>query len=77
MLDQAREYLARVIPWPQAGEHGFVNIHWTFNPPTPRADGKPAWGGQACVTSAEATRAINYALGLPNTVGVYACMSMQ
>jgi hypothetical protein len=28
-LDQAREYLARVIPWPADGEPGYVSLVWT------------------------------------------------
>jgi hypothetical protein len=78
MLDQAREYLARVIPWPQAGEQGFVNIHWTFPPSKPRADGKPAWAGRAVVTMAEAVSALNMALKAgSDTLDIYACMSKQ
>lgn len=78
MLDQAREYLARVIPWPQAGERGFVNIHWTFPPKNPKPDGKPAWAGRAVTTMQEATNAISFALKEgSNTLDIYACMSMQ
>lgn len=78
MLDQAREYLARVIPWPQAGEQGFVNIHWTFPPKEPRPDGKPAWSGRAVRTMQEAVSALSYALKSgSNTLDIYACMSMQ
>lgn len=78
MLDQAREYLARVIPWPQAGEQGFVNIHWTFPPKKPRPDGKPAWHGRACVTMQEAVSALNLALKAgSDTLDIYACMSKQ
>lgn len=78
MLDQAREYLARVIPWPQAGEQGFVNIHWTFPPKTPRADGKPAWAGRAVVTMQEAVSALKMATKAnSDTLDIYACMSKQ
>lgn len=78
MLDQAREYLARVIPWPQAGEQGFVNIHWTFPPKQPRADGKPAWAGRAVTTMQEAVSALNMALKAgSDTLDIYACMSKQ
>jgi hypothetical protein len=77
-LDQAREYLARVIPWPQPGEHGFVNIHWTFPPPNPRPDGKPAWAGRAVTSMADATKALEFSLrDGSNTQDIYACMSQQ
>lgn len=78
MLDQAREYLARVVPWPQAGEQGFVNIHWTFPPKKPRADGKPAWTGRAVVTMTEAVSALNMALKAGgDALDIYVCMSKQ
>lgn len=78
MFDNAREYLARVVPWPQPGETGFINIHWTFPPPTPRADGKAAWTGRAVTNTTEAAKALEFALKQgSNTLDVYACMSSQ
>lgn len=77
MLDQARQYLARVIPWPAAGEEGFVNIHWTFPPTKPRKDGKPAWTGRAVRTMKEAVSTLEFALKSADTLDIYACMSMQ
>lgn len=78
MFENAREYLARVVPWPQPGEPGFVNLHWTFPPPTPRADGKPAWTGRAVRDVGEAAKTLEFALKSgSNTLDVYACMSSQ
>ena len=78
MFENAREYLARVVPWPQPGEPGFVNLHWTFPPTTPRPDGKPAWTGRAVTSVAEAAKALEFALKQgSNTLDVYACMSQQ
>lgn len=78
MLDQAREYLARVLPWPQPGEDGFVNIHWTFPPKNPRPDGKPSWAGRAVRTMDEAVSALKFALkDGSSTLDIYACMSSQ
>ena len=78
MFENAREYLARVVPWPQPGEPGFVNLHWTFPPTTPRADGKPAWTGRAVTSAAEAAKTLEFALKAgSNTLDVYACMSTQ
>ena len=77
MLDQAREYLARVIPWPAPGESGFVNIHWTFPPTRPNAGGKAIWTGRAVTSVAEAAKALDWALKSPDTLDVYACMSSQ
>ena len=78
MFENAREYLARVVPWPQPGEPGFVNLHWTFPPTTPRPDGKPAWTGRAVTSVGEAAKALEFALRQgSNTLDVYACMSTQ
>lgn len=83
-LDQARTYLARVLPWPQEGEPpAFCNIHWTFLPQdgNPRKDktGKLLlpWHGRACRTVDEAIKQLEYLLGKETTRDVYACMSTQ
>jgi hypothetical protein len=63
MLDDAREYLARVVPWPEPGRPGYVNIQWTFEPKDnsrPAKGGKLPWNGQAVTDMAGAVRAINY-----------------
>lgn len=78
MFENAREFLARVIPWPEPGQPGYVNIHWTFPPPQPRPDGKPAWAGRACTSVSEAARSLEFALKPgSNTLDIYACMSSQ
>jgi hypothetical protein len=78
MFENAKEYLARVVPWPLPGEPGFVNLHWTFPPTTPRPDGKPAWTGRAVTSAGEAAKALEFALkNGSNTLDVYACMSSQ
>jgi len=77
-FENAREYLARVVPWPQPGEPGFVNLHWTFPPTTARPDGKAAWTGRAVRDASEAARTLEFALKPgSNTLDVYACMSSQ
>jgi hypothetical protein len=78
MFENAREYLARVVAWPQPGEPGFINLHWTFPPTNPRPDGKPAWTGRAVTSAGEAAKALEFALKAgSNTLDVYACMSSQ
>jgi hypothetical protein len=78
MFESAKEYLARVVPWPQPGEPGFVNLHWTFPPTTPRPDGKAAWTGRAVTSVGDAAKALEFALKAgSNTLDVYACMSSQ
>src|SRR5579871_466722 len=76
--EQAKEYLARVVPWPQEGEAPtFVNIHWTFVPPDLEPGRKAPWTGRACRSLNEAVRAIEYALKNSTTRDIYACMSSQ
>jgi len=78
MFENAKIYLARVLPWPEPGQPGFVNIHWTFPPTNPRPDGKPAWTGRAVQSAGEAGKVLEFALkGGSNTLDVYACMSTQ
>src|SRR5579872_6044848 len=72
---QAKQYLAKVLPWPNDGEApSFVNVHWTF-----KGAGyeRAAWSGRAVRSVQEAISAIAFALKLPETLDVYACMSTQ
>ncbi len=73
-FDQAREYLARAVPWPQDNEPGFINVHWTK-----KVDGyaKPLWDGRACRTVEEAARSVAWASGHSDTRDFYLCLSQQ
>lgn len=74
-FENARQYLARVVPWPQDGEAPFyVNVHWTAKAPD---RDKPFWSGRATRSVQEATRTIEWALSLPETRDVYLCLSSQ
>jgi Domain of unknown function (DUF927) len=73
-FEEAREYLARVVPWPQGGEEAYINIHYTLhNNKYPR----PVWRGSPCRTVSEAVNAIAYAQRQPDVRDIYACMSSQ
>ena len=72
---QAREYLARVLPWPNVGdETAYVDVIWTY-----KGEGydKPAWTGRACSSVNDAIRNVQWAMGKPDTRDVYVCMSTQ
>lgn len=71
MTNQAREYLTRVLPWP---ENAFVNIHWTFK--SEKFD-RPGWGGRACRSVDEAIKAVDFALKSQSTRDIYVCLSAQ
>jgi hypothetical protein len=83
-IDQARSYLASVLPWPQEGdEPAFVNLHWTFIPKSgdlkKDKTGKPIypWAGRACRSVSEAVKALEFALANEGTRDIYACLSTQ
>lgn len=70
----AREYLSRVLPWPEGGSPPYINVHWSFK----RANmDKKAWSGRACTSVDEAIRNLEWAMSLPDTLDIYACMSSQ
>lgn len=69
-LTEAREYLARVLPWV---EGYWTNVHYSFT----GKDGKKHWGGRACKTVSEAVNQIEYQLKQAGTLDVYACQSTQ
>ena len=65
------DFLARVVPWPQAGEPGFINLHWTF----PSHDGM---GGTPFVQLSDALSFIGWAKSHPEAVkDLYFCLSQQ
>jgi hypothetical protein len=71
----ARQYLARVIAWPDESDAPvYVNIHWTF-----KGAGyeRAAWSGRAVRSIQEAVSEIGFALTRPDTRDVYVCMSTQ
>lgn len=74
-FEHAREYLARVVPWPFDGDTpAYINVHWTFV--SPNYD-RPGWGGRACKSVNEAVKAVEFALKGENTRDVYVCLSSQ
>ncbi len=79
MLDDAREYLARVVPWPEPGRMGYVNLQWTFLPAAggkPTKDGKLPWSGRAVVDTKEAANALSWALKSTGTKDIYVSMAL-
>jgi len=74
-FDHAREYLARVVPWPLEGDApAYINVHWTF---VSEKYDRPGWGGRACKSLNEAIKAIEFALKGEDTRDIYVCMSSQ
>lgn len=78
-FNQAREYLARVLPWPVEGEPGYINIHWSFEGKDEKGKptNEPIWSGRAVRSVGEAISTISWAQRLPDTRDIYVCMSGQ
>lgn len=73
-LDDAKEFLSRVLPWPPLGDpNAYFNIHWTFK----GNDGKTYWSGRGCRTVNEAANAVAFAQKGKDTRDIYVCMSSQ
>jgi hypothetical protein len=70
---QAKQYLARVLPWPDRGE-AYVNICNTFQG---AAHDKPAWGGRAVTSFDQAINYIQWSVQHQDTRDIYVCMSTQ
>src|SRR6476646_3339912 len=82
---QAKQYLARVLPWTNAGEPpAYINICNTFTPSDGKvktdAKGKPVypWAGRAARSLYEAISYINFCLNKQtDTRDIYVCLSTQ
>jgi hypothetical protein len=69
-------YLAKVVPWPQTPDDGYIDIIWSQ--PSLNGSGKKLrWTGRAVKTLDEAVRTVEWINKQPDTVGVYACLSRQ
>lgn len=76
-LDEAREYLARVLVWPQDETSSYTNLHWTFVPQELTPGQKLPWTGRAARNLDEAVKALQWALKSKDTRDIYACQSAQ
>jgi hypothetical protein len=79
-LSQARQYLAKVLAWPQEGDPpAFVGIHWTFMPKDGLRPGqdKLPWAGRAVRTLKEAMNALEWATGNADTRDIYLALGTQ
>lgn len=74
-MQQAREFISRVLPWPPAGQPGaYMNIHHSFEK---HGQPKLIWAGRAVQSVNDAVQAVSYQLTRPDTRGIYICMSSQ
>ena len=65
------DFLSRVVPWPQPGISGFINVHWTF----------PSYGGMGGKPFAQLSDALSFierAKNQPSVIkDLYFCLSLQ
>lgn len=73
MNQQAHDYLLTVLPWPEAGETAYCNIHWM----SLTKDNKKFWGGRAATNVQEALKLVEWAQKQPDIRDLYVCMSSQ
>jgi hypothetical protein len=70
-----REFLARVLPWPEHAEApGYCNIHWTF---VPDDGGDRRWAGKPFRSPTDAASFVEWLLPNPSTRDIYFCLSRQ
>src|SRR4051812_45367091 len=75
MMDQAKVFLYRVLPWYPVGDPtALVNIHWSFQGKDFK---KPGWSGRACSSIDECIENISWASRLSDTKDIYVCLSTQ
>lgn len=73
MLDQARQFVSKVLPLPEDGTKAFINLHWS----SLGQNGKKFWDGRACETIDEFIKTLNWALTTDGEKDIYVAMSAQ
>ena len=66
------DFLRRVVPWPQAGAQGFINLHWTI------PDGKGGMPGKPFADLVSLLSFVPWANNHPKWMkDIYFCLSLQ
>ena len=72
-MSEVHAFLARAVPWPLAGEPGYINIHWLNRDDATRAP--RGMGGRAFSSHSVAA---GYAMGMLKVkTDIFVCMSLQ
>lgn len=72
MIEDARQFVTKVVPLPDDGTKAFINLHWS----QPGQDGRKFWDGRACESVEEFMKTLNWAL-TNGEKDIYLCMSPQ
>ena len=68
---EVADFLSRVVPWPEPGTSGFINVHWT----SPSHKGM---GGKPFTQLADALSFVEWAKNRPADIkDLYFCLSLQ
>lgn len=74
-MGMTRDFLSMVLPWEQAGDGVFYNVHFRYPAKDPKPGRTHFWGGRACSSLDDLERAIKF--WGQGTNDVYICMSSQ
>ena len=74
-MGMTRDFLSMVLPWEQAGEHVYYNVHFRSPAKEPKPGRTHFWGGRACSTIDQLENNIGFWAKGANDV--YICMSSQ
>jgi hypothetical protein len=76
---KVREFMGRVVAWPQDEEPGYINCHWTSpNHSNPAQTGRNFyWSGKPFRTLDQFLNTAAWALNKPNIKDIYYCLSTQ
>jgi hypothetical protein len=69
------EFMEQVVPWPSAGEDGYVNLHWKIRSPQTGAD---VWSGRPLTNASDFMNLVQLELHRQNQFkDLYFCLSRQ
>jgi hypothetical protein len=74
-FQDARRFLARVVPWPEEGEDGYIAIVKAQKPRPGYKKGN--YSGRASRSLDQAVRDIGWFSSMDDTTGIFVCMSRQ
>ena len=73
-MSQIREFMSRVVPWPRAGEPGYIDLIYTI---TAKTGDKVFWSGKPTRTLDGFMEQTAWAAKQPFVKDIYYCLSLQ
>lgn len=75
-IDEARDFLSRVLAWPSPDEPGYCNLHYLTSNISPKTK-RPYWGGQHSRDLGGMLRSLAFAMRSDKVRDIYYCLSTQ